>query len=765
MRTVLAAFLLMSSLVASPDWTIAAETPFRLTDEQSALLEKRADQLTELKAVIDRQSFDREALLEALDFDVERIVRFVSEEIQYQPYAGLLRGPDGTLQSRAGNMLDQAVLLAALIKSTGYDARVAYAPIGQNAAPVAPSARQSAAAEPPLFIDPKQAQKLTDPISRNLPAPAQARHAFQAGTQFLQRVNDSIYEAAVESKEPETPAYKPETLFWVDYRSSSHDSWISLNPVNARDMTGVPATGFLHQTVDPALQQRVRIEVLAESSLNGKLSRHSLITPWEQAAANLIGEDRSVTLQLLPDAFLMAGESDNPIDRLPATVSFVPMINGGLAPGGKIIDRLGIVADASVAFSQGAGLFRTIADRLGKAVATVDSDGGKVNEHDRPVQHISRVWLKITASAPASEPIVIERDLARWQADWPAMVDDLSRQVTLSFQTGETSPAAYLDQVLTASSDLLIDINRLAGSDRTKAQAATQAAAATSGFVASLNGTRLIADTDIALHAHGIAHLVYRHRPAIIAEYSSLVQDGRSQSGIDIMTDPRRSYSGRLTKDVLLAGLISSVSEARLFGADAGRKGSAAVPLLDGLSDGAHWITVAQANDPVLEILQPAVKAVATAALARGDQLLFREHHLKKGTAPVWWRLSRSSGELVATLPNGWGGETVESLGSYIKGIAAIKGAKTYGVALTCTSMYGAVKVDQALSFLGPPGKDPMNNLLSISPCVVLLDPGLKSACEIAMYAVSAAADIAGVIAPAASFQIFVRACIGALLL
>ena len=60
----------------------------------------------------------------SLDYEAEFILDYVSNDIAFQPYEGVLRGVAGTLRARAGNSLDQSILLASVLKSAGYDARV-----------------------------------------------------------------------------------------------------------------------------------------------------------------------------------------------------------------------------------------------------------------------------------------------------------------------------------------------------------------------------------------------------------------------------------------------------------------------------------------------------------------------------------------------------------------------------------------------------------------------------------------------------------------
>ena len=74
----------------------------------------------------DEESPEIEELARNLQHDPKLIYEFVRNKIEYVPYYGFLKGATQTLLDRAGNDADQAALLAALLRASGFTAKYNY---------------------------------------------------------------------------------------------------------------------------------------------------------------------------------------------------------------------------------------------------------------------------------------------------------------------------------------------------------------------------------------------------------------------------------------------------------------------------------------------------------------------------------------------------------------------------------------------------------------------------------------------------------------
>jgi len=73
--------------------------------------------------------YDVETLARELEYDPVKIYHHVRNTFNYEPYYGFLKGPTETLLEKAGNDLDLACLLVALLRESGIPARYVYGTI------------------------------------------------------------------------------------------------------------------------------------------------------------------------------------------------------------------------------------------------------------------------------------------------------------------------------------------------------------------------------------------------------------------------------------------------------------------------------------------------------------------------------------------------------------------------------------------------------------------------------------------------------------
>jgi|GEM_PF-2043889 len=261
-------------------------------DEMSDTLKRQAD-------AIPRDTFDPQALIGKIGKDPERLFEWVRDYTNLVPYRGSLRGAVGVLMDRIGNSIDRSILLATLLESAGYKARLAHATLTENlvqdmrskARPI-PAGRMQSDLRPDesersglegaaerLRIDLADIRRDAELIDRS------RREATEEGTRriavykalLLESLRDLPAKAKAEHDQA-TAAFRDH--WWVQMEQSG-GSWIDLDPALPDSRLGV-ALSAADQTwtlddLPNSLFHEVRLRVIIERSSASQMAKETVL--------------------------------------------------------------------------------------------------------------------------------------------------------------------------------------------------------------------------------------------------------------------------------------------------------------------------------------------------------------------------------------------------------------------------------------------------------------------------------------------------------
>ena len=717
-----------------------------IATEQAARITTALDMLL---GEIDESQFDLVALVDALDYDETRIVDFVTTQIVYDDYPGVLRGAKGTLVSRAGNSLDQSILLAHLLREAGLDARIVHGTAPGSVIP--PASHDQRAIRPPVFNTPDVLQRVG--TSLNPPGTAgrtltdgeknQARNAVITRPATLAKLTSDIYQAV--QPIATSAGSKSRPYFWVDYRLGPSDPWQAAHPaIGAKASPGnIEVAGYIADSVDPELQQRIRIQAFIERSLRGKLESQAVTRRYEYPAANLSGV--TFKYSVIPSAFLASEHpvSDQGEQMLAASNLFFPVFDFG-APGLDLaFDTTGNVLAADDALNSMAALYQT----LGKGfLSAADALNGNVSpaEGGSPSVHVTRHWVEITLLRPGLEPRTFTRDIARWQGDESVLKQSLARTAYFRVEAGAVSPAEILHRSLKTQRELVRSLSSdtpLALEDGMLAQF-------------SLDAEIFLLTSDMAA-AENNAERSYRAEPAIIARYLPYGRIDASREGFDIINAPRVAVSPAAgTQDkraTLYNGIVDTWLEHELFAGEQWSR-SAYGRLQQRLNAGGALTVLAESQRLPHAVPAPTGKLIV-------KDLEDHQRVVLVGPAEqcdAWWRVDPQSGAAVGVLANGWGGVVPE----YLKNLAAVHGkVKIASLAAGCGLTVPFITASAAVNAAGLFQLDEALGFAGLDLCSHIPDPSLQGLCTLTVAGASMA-SASGAAGSGLSTSMLVRICV-----
>jgi hypothetical protein len=339
-----------------------------------------------------------ERIAAALDYDVERIFRFVADEVRYDPYPGILRGATGTLWGRAGNAADQALLLAQLLRAAGRDVRFA---VGRLDATTASAILTAAETDPDTtrlhaaraMAGDAAADGVTPPADSEMAAArAQVERVAEANQgaarawlgQGIATVSDALAAAGITIATSETtlPALERDQHAWVQLANGTQ--WVDLDPTLPGAQQGATISARAESVLPdlpPEWRHRVIFRSMVETIAGDGLAA-STVLEHEADAPSLVG---------LPITFMNARAEG--VARMGVTVSglldgrvqYLPV----LTLGGES------VVGTPFAFVGSSGLFPDLGDG-----AAIDRTGETTAQ-----------WLEVSIVPPDALPSTARRSI------------------------------------------------------------------------------------------------------------------------------------------------------------------------------------------------------------------------------------------------------------------------------------------------------------------------------------------------------------------
>lgn len=670
--------------------TIAAQAQEPDSDPASqddiAQINKEVSILKSLRSTIDRSQFELDAAVDRLEWSVDEVIEFVRNEIAFEQYPGVLRGAQGTLMSRSGNSLDQALLLATLIKETGADARIARGNLSREQSEELLEQMGTPREPPPSPVNVAKWNEISGEAeiiqsdaesSRGERSPDIDIALEAAG--LLKREIQKHADGQLLGSEPDELIREASDYFWVEYRESAAGSWIAVHPAFDEQSWGadaVEAITYYSDEIPTELSHKVRIAVFVERSELGDLKLTQIVPDYERPVANMLG--RSFVFLNVPNQF-----NDNLLDSdvtqlRDSSEMFIPLFAGQVLPGSQGFDLDGVPYDLDL-LADGVGataLFRTVGDRIDSATGALHGLGSD-GPTDSRARYLTAQWIEYTLIAPDGK----ERTARRYLLDrvGPAAreagkVEEASLERAEPWQVYASeefmlAAGAYPDSV---TLDVFLS-RRLGGSELLHTYGTT--GDLSMGDFTKVPGSESGANATVLLSLlqdfdNGIAEQLnaatYRSGPTLLALHWSPVSRDRMRFSTDIVSNERRSRAWRdqdvAQRDIILHGVWETVAESHALemlnisalhvetplASLSGEDESTPIRML---SDGEQLASL-EISDSQRRKLRAELDSgywVATRSHANADDL-------------SWWRIDPASGSVIGMLSDGRGATATEYL-------------------------------------------------------------------------------------------------------
>jgi len=645
--------------------------------------------LEELGAELNRTAFAVDALLDSLEYDAESIIGFTKSAVAFEQYPGVLRGPTGTLFSRAGNAIDQSLFLANLLREAGYDARVAGGRVSEDdAAHVLKALKQPVTPAPPLgdaggFLDVLEKYGvLREELS------AERKTAFEEYIRETPVATEwPIYESVTETsnfiiKQLNDAGAKfgggsfrtsllneARDYYWVQYKENAAEPWVNVHPIFSHEtpFQSPEAQTYINDVVPEALQHRLRFQVFVERKTGDQLEAFPVSSPWERPVANLVGVP--LTFSNVADAMLDVKSLNQDLETLlKLSRTFVPSFGNSMAPGAQFFDIYGSIIDPLAATDSASGLFATISDAFASATGEIGVRSS--------IPTLTAQWMEFTLISPGGHERVFRRTTfdrigsASRRAGLapeglePTSIEDvrtLMQRHTFVVGVGAIPRGFVIDAAIKhfeearPAIDAMMDLQY---GRPPQPRVLNQIPTGWAGHPA------LMSLFDIA-QSIGPGHRTYRSGPALVIHSEGLGNDSSHIEAIDIVSNPRRSVDVRPADpmldpaNVLQGGVWETAVEGALLKGGGGFNTWRAFETAN--SANGETLVILPGQEVKIRNFSPEAIDAIKADTANGYAVIIAG--AGKSLENVgWWRIDLDTGQTLGQIRDGRGGELLETI-------------------------------------------------------------------------------------------------------
>ncbi len=618
--------------------------------------------------------FDVDAVGLDLAFEEpEAIAAWVAERVGFEAYAGLLRGPQGTLDAGRGNALDVAVLAARLIGDAGYDAEVVLGTLGE-----ADALRLFERAPPPLAAVPADLAVRRDRLAADLRALADATTPeelrapealpFDVGASLEAAARDAIDLAVLlDAAGVSLGGADLDGVLLDDARayawvrvSDGPGGALDLHPLLDPPPTDVAVERTLVGGVPDDLTHRIRVEVVLERRRGAELEEERVAGPYERPVAALAGGVVEVVLTPLALGAENAAEDGEEADVVPTFDVPTVAVLGGTLDGALAFDpRTGATFPLDAGAAPAAGVVRETARGFGAAAGALATDPG--------IAEVTAVWLDVALVAPGGDETTWRRALL--DRVGPANRAEGSRElgapsfaplrtvVGLTVATGPVAPLTALQAAL----DAVVASGEHARYLLRVAEAPDVPAGPEVGAWPADAAWALLAQADAGFD-------VGRPAPAVVLRqtgWSGTDEDPVARSWVDVLSAPARAVVAGDARVEPSAALAAGVRLSHLEAAPLRERvgvdpvWTAPDVLRQALDAGAVLTVWRPGTAPDLLVVPAASRAAVAADLAAGRVVIVADRvpdHLPY----AWWAVDPGTGDALGMLADGRGGATAE---------------------------------------------------------------------------------------------------------